>query len=110
MMTARKYDLLGTYPTPQFLYGDRVQCEVRGELVVVGLSDTPIPWPVGLRGKAKSLVVYQGLAEAVRRESSAAVCHHWGVTGRTVSTWRKALGVGPLTEGTSRLKSEALRE
>jgi hypothetical protein len=32
------------------------------------------------------------------------------MTGKTVSTWRRALGVGQLTEGTSRLKSEALRE
>jgi hypothetical protein len=109
-MSAARHHLLGSYETPRFRYGDRVRCEVRGELVVMGLSDTPIPWPVGLRGKAKSLVIYLGLAEAVRRESSAAVCHYWGVTGKTVSTWRKALGVGQLTEGTSLLKSEALRE
>jgi hypothetical protein len=109
-MSFESHRLLGSYKSPRFRHGDRVRCEVRGELVVVGLSDAPIPWPVGLRGRAKSLVIYQGLAEAVRRESSAAVCHHWGVTGKTVSTWRRALGVGPLTEGTSRLKSEALRE
>jgi hypothetical protein len=109
-MTDARHHLLGSYETPRFRHGDRVRCEVRGELVVVGLSDAPIPWPVGLRGKAKSLVIYYGLAEAVRRESVSAVCHWWGVTAKTVSTWRKGLGVSPMTEGTALLKSEALRE
>jgi hypothetical protein len=66
----------------------------------------PIPWPIGKRGRAKGLVVYAGLADAVRRESAQAVAHWWGVTPQTVGVWRKALGVGALTEGTRRLKRD----
>jgi hypothetical protein len=108
-MSAPRHFLLGSYKTPRFKYGDLVRCEVRGELVVVGLSDAPIPWPLGRPGHYReSLVVYKGLARAVRRESAAVICDHWGVTAQTVSRWRKALGVGQMTEGTSLLKSEAL--
>lgn len=86
--------------------------EVRGEVVITGLSDASIPWPVGKRpaSRGRALVVYAGLAEAVRRESSAAICHHWGVSAQTVSKWRKECGVGQMTEGTSLLKSQALAE
>jgi hypothetical protein len=37
---------------------------------VVGLHEAPIPWPVGKKGRAKSLIVYKDLAKAVRRESA----------------------------------------
>ena len=56
----------GPYPTPRFRYGAVVWCEVRGEVTIAGLTDAPIPWPVGKRGRAKSLVVYKGLAKALR--------------------------------------------
>jgi hypothetical protein len=95
--------LFGPYRTPRLRYGKAVFCEVRGEVTICGLSDALIPWPVGKRGRAKSLVVYGDLAEAVRRESNQAVCHWWGVTPQTVTKWRGALDVGPVTAGTSRL-------
>src|SRR5205823_1413808 len=59
---------------------------------------------------ARALVVYGALARAVRRESALAVAHHWGVTPQTVRAWRRALGVGPSTEGTSRLRGAYARE
>ena len=105
MNDSDRYRLLGTYRTPRFRYGDVAFCAVRGAVMLVGLSAGRIPWPVGQRGSAKSLAVFGGLAEAVRRESATAVCHWWGVTAQTVSRWRRALGVGPVTEGTHRLKS-----
>ena len=40
-----------------------------------GLSDGKIPWPVGRRGPNKAVVVYKGLAQAVRKESAIAVAH-----------------------------------
>src|SRR4051812_2384025 len=79
-------------------------CDVRGDVVVCAITDARIPWPIGKRGRARSLVVTGGLARAVRRESNAAVCYWWGVTGQTVSKWRRALGVGPVTEGTHQLR------
>jgi len=57
-----------------------------------------------MRGSpASGLVVYGALAEAVRRESNQAVAHWFGVTPGKVSAWRRALGVGPTTAGTSDL-------
>ena len=98
--------LFGPYSHPPLAYGDEVLCEVRGEVIIFELSNGLIPWPVGKRGRGKGLVVYAGLADAVRRESAQAVAHWWGVTPQTVGVWRKALGVGALTEGTRRLKRD----
>jgi hypothetical protein len=103
--------LLGRYQTPAFKYGDVVTCARRGDVRIVGLSEAPIPWPVGQRlprSISRSLVLYGDLAEAVRGESAEAVMHFWGVRPSTVWQWRKALGVGQYTEGTRRLKSETL--
>jgi hypothetical protein len=96
----------GPYRQPRYRPGGVLFCEVRGEVVICGVSAGPIPWPVGKRGRARSLVVTGGLARAVRRESAAAVCHGWGVTAQTVSKWRKALSVPQYNEGTTRLHSE----
>src|SRR5262249_25716201 len=67
--------LLGSYATPAFDYGDVVTCARRGDVRIVGLSEAPIPWPIGQRlprGRARALVLYGDLAEAVRRESAPA--------------------------------------
>lgn len=40
---------------------------------MVAPSDGPIPWPVGKRGRRRFLILYAGLADAVRRESALAV-------------------------------------
>jgi hypothetical protein len=98
--------LFGPYRTPKVRLGRVLTCEARDdEVIVVGYSDAPIPWPVGQRrGRgARTLVVYAGLADAVRRESNQSVAHWWGVTPQTVTKWRKALDVTRANEGTHRL-------
>jgi hypothetical protein len=97
----------GPYRTPQFQMGAVVSCEIRGHVVIVGLSAGRIPWPIGRRRgtSARGPVLFADLARAVRKEANAAVCHWWGVTPQTVTKWRKALGVGAVTAGTSRLRS-----
>jgi hypothetical protein len=111
MNDADRFKLLfGPYQAPRCRVGQRVRCQVRGEVRIVGLSDAPIPWPVCKAGKWLVPVVYRGLAKAVRRESEQAVARWWGVHRQTVWAWRKALGVGATTEGTSRLRSEYTRE
>jgi len=45
----------GPYRTPRFKYGARVECEVRGEVTIIGLSDGPIPWLVGKTQRATSM-------------------------------------------------------
>jgi hypothetical protein len=104
MEDADRFRLLGKYRTPRFRIGRTVFCEVRGEMVITGVTDAPIPWPVGKRGRGRhTLIVYKDLAKAVRRESELAICHWWGVCTTTVWKWRKALGVGFSNEGTHRL-------
>ena len=104
MEDTERFRLLGTYRTPRFRIGQRVRCLVRGEVIITSITEAPIPWPIAKGGRGRhSLVVYKGLARAVRRESEQAICHWWGVRTTTVWKWRKALGVGIATPGTSRL-------
>lgn len=86
-------------------------CEMRGEVVITGITDGRIPWPVGRRRKerATTLVIYAGLVDALRRESLSAVCHWWGITPQTATKWRRELGIGAMTEGTVKLKSEVAK-
>lgn len=101
----------GPYRTPRFKYGAQVKDARRGTVKIVGLSDAPIPWPIGAGNRgAKSLVLFGALARAVRRESNQAVAHWWGASGQTVTAWRKALGVPLTTEGTSKLRSVHFHE
>jgi hypothetical protein len=111
-----RFRLLGTYTTPVFRVGDIVQCEVRGEVVVTGLSSAPIPWPIakrtgkGPQTRARAMVIYGDLAVAVRKESATAVAHWWAVGAQTVTAWRRALGVGKETEGTTQLRQAHAQE
>jgi hypothetical protein len=107
----RRRLLFGPYRAPRFKYGDVVFCEVRGEVVLSGLSAGPVPWPTtrGRRGPP-FLAVFGALADAVRRGSALAVAHWWGISPRTVTVRRKALGVGAVTEGTSALRRERAAE
>ena len=106
--------LHGPYRTPEVRIGRTVLVdEVRGlEVVVVGLTDARIPWPIGKprHGRARAPVVFGDLERAVRLEANQAVCYWFGVTPQTVSKWRKALDVPQANEGTHRLHSIAAHE
>jgi hypothetical protein len=110
MTDADRFKLLGKYHTPRFRYGQVVFCEVRGWVILTGLTLAPLPWPVckkaGRSTGRTSLVVFRDLLRALRRESNQAVAHWWGVAVVTVSKWRKALGVKRGTEGSLRLMRE----
>jgi len=44
MTDADRFKLLfGPYRTPHFDYGDTLRCELRGELFVTDLTDSPVP-------------------------------------------------------------------
>jgi len=62
-----------SYVTPVFFRGARVPCEVRGVVTIVGLSDGPLPWPIGEQDGVLELVVYRGLAAAVKSSEPEAV-------------------------------------
>jgi hypothetical protein len=103
---AERFKLLGTYRTPRCRIGQCVRCAVRGQVVIVPLSDAPIRWPLCRYHGHRAPVVYKGLLRAVRRESEQAVVHWWGVGVELVWKWRKALGVQRSNEGTHRLLCE----
>jgi len=101
----------GTYETPRFNFGDIVRDERRGDVEIVRLSNAKIPWPIGRpqekgRRRQHALVLYDALVEAVRKESNLAVADAWGVTGQTVTLWRKALGVDSSNDGSRLLWRE----
>jgi hypothetical protein len=74
MEDADRFRLLGTYKTPRTRYGQIILCAVRGEVVIPGLTDALIPWPLGKRGHERhSIIVYKRLTKAVRRQSNQAV-------------------------------------
>jgi hypothetical protein len=81
----------GPYPTPLIVTGCRLVCGVRGVVRIVGLTTAPIPWPVGERDGERDLVVYRGLARALRSESAGAIATAWGVAVATVERWQKAI-------------------
>lgn len=96
----------GPYRTPRYRLGQKVVCEAPGELTIVGTTDGKIPWPIGKRGRAKSLVLYGDLAKAVKKESVLAIRHWWGIGYSTINNWRKIYGVPPSNPGTAILKRE----
>jgi hypothetical protein len=80
----------GPYLTPVVVVGTKVECEIRGLVTVVRLSDAPIPWPVGEQDGQLELIVYKALARAVRQERAQAVAEAWGVSLQTVQRWQAA--------------------
>jgi hypothetical protein len=111
MTDADRFKLLDKYKTPRFRLGQVACCEVRGKVVITGVTEAPIPWPVAFKGKGRhTLVLYRDLAKAVVRESTPAVCYWWGVARSTVWKWRVTLGVEPTNEGTSRLRRDHFAE
>jgi hypothetical protein len=110
MLDADRLHLLGIYRTPRCRIGQWVRCRVRGKVQIVGLSDAPIPWPMCQAHTRRVPILYKDLEKAVRRESEQAIAHWWGVSLWAVNKWRRALGVGATTEGTSRLRRDYTQE
>src|SRR5215831_20540526 len=67
--------LFGPYRTPVFRYGDDAFCELRGDVILCGLTDAPIPWPTGkrkLRGSRARSIVFCG-EPTMRRTHTGAI-------------------------------------
>jgi hypothetical protein len=107
---ADRYRLLGKYRTPRVRVGRVVRCEIRGEVKGAGFTTGLIPWPKCKTGSWYAIILAGDLAGAVRHESQQDVAHWWCVCIETVWKWRKALGVGPSTPGTFRLRSDCTKE
>jgi hypothetical protein len=85
----------GPYTAPRTAVGLYLRDLIRGRVLVCGISDAPIQWPLSWTPYATRgmPVLCSELARAVRTETAAAVAYHWGVSRRTTWTWRKALEV-----------------
>lgn len=94
------------YEAPSAERGNWLDDEIAGRVQVGGWTDAPISWPRKLKTGKAALIVTAELARAIRTESSTAIQEHWGVSLGTVHTWRKALGVGRVTDGTRQLLQE----
>jgi hypothetical protein len=75
-------------------------------MTVKGMTDALIRWPCARRNRNASPILCGDLIRAVRTESEQAVAYHWGVRTKVVWKWRRALGVGPMTNGSRRLRIE----
>jgi hypothetical protein len=78
--------LFDPYRPPALRVGDLATCLYRdAEVYVTGWTDAPISWPrcrpVDVPKSHPSLLVDEELAQAIRNESAAAVCHWWRVSG-----------------------------
>ena len=90
----------GPYKQPRYQPGQKVNCERRGELTIVGTSAGRIPWAVGFGPGGKSLVLYGDLVRAVKQEAPAAISYWWRVDSVTIWKWRKVLKVPVINPGT----------
>ncbi len=103
--------LYGPYKPPECRLGHKLTCEYKGrEVVVKGMTDSPIQWPCTRRNHRWSPIVCGDLVRAVRTESEIAVAHHWGVAYTTVWKWRRALNVPRMTNGSRRLRIDYAAE
>jgi len=85
----------------------RLQDMQRG---LLNAGHTAIPWPMHQNAGRRSPVVYKGLSKAVRNEFNQAIAHCWGVSGQSVTKWRKAMGVGRETPGSHAIRVERSKE
>ena len=101
--------MIGSYRTPRVKIGQTVECEVRGPVVVTSISDSLIQWPWAKSGRGRtSPVIYKDLAKALRVETGADICRAWGITGQTVTKWRKRLGLSSRTPGLLKLQRQMM--
>ncbi len=86
--------LHGPYKAPPCEVGDKLTCALRGELIVVGFTDAPVPWPLGQIAEwqePRYYVLCGDLLRAVRDESLRTIAQAWGVSQTQAWAWRHAL-------------------
>lgn len=107
----------GPYRAVRARAGSPIADRIRGEVTPDGITEghrstavgVPLAWPYTHApvGVQISLVVCGDLERAVRTESAQAVAEMFGVDRKTVSEWRRKLGVPRATPGTRKELSKA---
>lgn len=93
----------GPYHPPAVRIGDWINDEIDGLVEVGGWTEASISWPRRKKTGRASLILTDELARAVRTESAKSIMHYWSVGRVKVWQWRRALGVGRITTGTTRI-------
>src|SRR6516225_8970984 len=108
MRDADRFKLrFGPYQCPSYRVGEKVTCEfLQKDVVVGGMTDSPIQWPYPRRKGPRSPILCDDLIRAVQTEAVIAVAQHWGVSKKTVGKWRRALEVPRTNAGTRQLFSD----
>lgn len=110
MNTHERFKLMaGPYAAPLVKHGDIVNCAVHGLLIVCGMTNGRISWPIGKKGpreRQRCIIVTGDLVAAIQKEAAITVCHWWGVSQASVTRWRKSLAVPLSNDGTHRLRHE----
>jgi hypothetical protein len=79
MQDSERFKLrFGNYETPKFEYDDIIFDGAHGEVRVVRLTDTPIPWLIGQplnNTNARVVVLFDSLVDAVKQDTNQAVAH-----------------------------------
>lgn len=100
---ARNAALIKASEIPSAKRGDWLLDERYGLVEVGGWTDAAIPWPYRKKTGRRSLILCGKLVDDVRNKSETYICNAYGVGAVTVWAWRKALGVGRMTDGTRNL-------
>jgi hypothetical protein len=101
----------GPYTAPPSQIGEVLHDAIRGDIIVLAISKSPIPWPLGRQRPHAKLapIVTTELEQAIKTESALAMQYWWGVGNWLVSKWRRELGVPLMNEGSLRLCRELVR-
>jgi len=94
----------GPYKSPPVEVGQEVRCALRGLVTVKGFTRGRIRWPYHQPRSEPMLIIFGELERALRKESTLAVAHWWRVGKKTVTTWRRLLGVPIYNPGTVKLR------
>jgi len=85
----------GPYHAPAVGTGAVLHDEWRGDVVVDGFTDAPIPWPKATfqhsRGTVVLPILCGDLVRAVCEEDELTVSHYWGGTRYIVEQWKRAI-------------------
>ena len=88
MANKTKFGKFGAYLSPVVVIGAFVPCDLRGVVRIVGMSAGPIAWPIGEKNSQEALVIYKGLARALKLETAADVAAWWGIDEQAVQRWQ----------------------
>jgi hypothetical protein len=106
--SAARCRLVGQYSSLEAKPGDTLRCARKGDVVVAGMTDAPVPWPFFRTATGRTSLVLTGdLVRAIRNgETTSAIGYHWQIADSMVTAFRKALGIANATKGPRRAHLE----